>query len=248
MNVSLRYWSSIDENECVFCVNEQQKVYITPSCTHACDSIIPHIHIYKYIQIYTQLAFVYMENYTGPDKECNSGLSVLTSIYRSTLCPSLWWSLPSRVFPRLEKAFQRVSWVFWWLQCYWFSPVRLSNWIYTSSFPVVQCVKSCESPNCLWSSYFLSYLVPGLSHSTLSWRAPTTTLLSKRGWNLYCASISYYKGYSVLLTSEYQARRPKIQFCRGASPKEWVNTTVHLILFEIYLALRSATTKVTACF
>ena len=27
MNVSSRYWSSIDENECVFCVNEQQKVY-----------------------------------------------------------------------------------------------------------------------------------------------------------------------------------------------------------------------------
>ena len=28
MNVSSRYWSSIDENEFVFCVKEQQKVYL----------------------------------------------------------------------------------------------------------------------------------------------------------------------------------------------------------------------------
>ena len=38
-------------------------------------------------------------------------------------------------------------------------------------------------------------------------------------WNLSGTWIGYQKGYSVFLPSEYQAHRPKIPFCSGASLK-----------------------------
>ena len=75
-----------------------------------------------------------------------------------------------------------------------------------------------------------------------------TLLYAFYAWNLSDGSIGNEKGYSVFLPSEYQARRPKVPFrSRRVAPTVGEHFCTRFML-EIYLTVRSAMRKVTACF
>ena len=81
----------------------------------------------------------------------------------------------------------------------------------------------------------------------LSWRAPSTSFLSQRGsQNSLC--VGNEKGWSVFLPSEYQARRPKVPFCSRRVARTVGEHFCTRFMLEVYLTLRSAMRKVTACF
>ena len=62
------------------------------------------------------------------------------------------------------------------------------------------------------------------------------------------ASIGNEKGYSVFLPSEYQARRPKVPFRSRRIARAVGEHFCTRFMLEIYLTVRSAMRKVTACF